>query len=66
MQECAVVGLPDAEAGEVVGAFVALNKEGQEVGAAQAQKDLEKYLAAKISEYKMPSSWKFVDALPRN
>lgn len=61
--ECAVVGLPDAERGQVVTAFVVL-KAGVE-GDAACIKRLQDHVKAVIAPYKYPRSVKFVDALPK-
>ncbi|MBE0549253.1 MAG: AMP-binding protein [Rubrivivax sp.] len=59
--ESAVLGLPDAEWGEIVVAVVVLRKDG--VADAQA---LQAHCAARIAGYKKPRRVAFVDALPRN
>jgi 2-aminobenzoate-CoA ligase len=61
--ECAVIGLPDAERGQVVTAFVVL-KAGVE-GDAACIKRLQDHVKAVIAPYKYPRSVKFVDALPK-
>jgi 2-aminobenzoate-CoA ligase len=61
--ECAVIGLPDAERGQVVTAFVVL-KAGVE-GDAACIKRLQDHVKAAIAPYKYPRSVKFVDALPK-
>ena len=57
--EAAVVGLPSAELGETVGAFVRLKGE-------VTQKDLIAFCRAHLAPYKIPASVTFVEALPRN
>jgi long-chain acyl-CoA synthetase len=59
IMEAAVVGLPSAELGEVVGAFVRLKGE-------VTQRDLIAFCRARLAPYKIPSSVTFVEALPRN
>jgi 2-aminobenzoate-CoA ligase len=61
--ECAVVGLPDARRGQVVGAFVVL-KPGYPAGDETA-KALQDFVKATIAPYKYPRRVEFVAALPR-
>jgi 2-aminobenzoate-CoA ligase len=63
VQECAVVGLPDEDRGQVVTAFVVL-KPGTERSAAAA-KELQDFVKREIAPYKYPRRVEFVDALPR-
>ncbi|MDM0019141.1 class I adenylate-forming enzyme family protein [Variovorax saccharolyticus] len=59
--EVAVLGLPDAEWGEVVAAFV-VRRPGQAIDADL----LSRHCAELIAGYKKPRVIEFVDALPRN
>ncbi len=61
--ECAVVGLPDDERGQVVSAFVVL-REGSEAGDALV-KELQEWVKARIAPYKYPRRVTFVTELPR-
>jgi 2-aminobenzoate-CoA ligase len=61
--ECAVVGLPDEERGQVVSAFIVL-REGSAAGDALV-KELQEWVKARIAPYKYPRRITFVDALPR-
>ncbi|RMF07427.1 MAG: 2-aminobenzoate-CoA ligase [Alphaproteobacteria bacterium] len=63
VQECAVVGAPDPERGQVVKAFVVL-KPGVNPGEALA-KELQDFVKAEIAPYKYPRAIEFVDALPK-
>jgi 2-aminobenzoate-CoA ligase len=63
VQECAVVGLPDEERGQVVAAFVVL-KAGSAPGAT-LMRELQDFVKAEIAPYKYPRRVEFVDALPR-
>jgi fatty-acyl-CoA synthase len=56
----AVVGLPDDYYGEVVGAFVTLKD-----GYAVTSEELVEFLRPRLSGYKIPSTWVFVDAYPQ-
>jgi 2-aminobenzoate-CoA ligase len=61
--ECAVIGAPDVERGQIVQAHVVL-KEGVEHDEACAKR-LQDHVKAKIAPYKYPRSVKFVTALPK-
>jgi 2-aminobenzoate-CoA ligase len=61
--ECGVVGVADAERGQIVKAFVAL-KAGH-VGDAAMVKALQDFVKATIAPYKYPRAIEFVPALPR-
>jgi 2-aminobenzoate-CoA ligase len=61
--ECAVVGLPDDERGQVVSAFIVL-REGPEQGEALV-KELQEWVKARIAPYKYPRRVSFVTELPR-
>jgi fatty-acyl-CoA synthase len=55
-----VVGLPDDYYGEIIGAFVQV-KEGQQVTA----EELTQFLRQRLSGYKLPARWYFVDHYPQ-
>jgi 2-aminobenzoate-CoA ligase len=61
--ECAVIGVPDIERGQIVTAYVVL-KAGVESDAACAKR-LQDHVKAVIAPYKYPRAVKFVDALPK-
>lgn len=61
--ECAVVGLPDEERGQVVSAFVVLREDSD--GDEGMVKELQDWVKARIAPYKYPRRVRFVDALPR-
>jgi len=63
VQECGVVGLPDAERGQVVTAFIVLAP-GAEPDPATA-KELQEFVKAEIAPYKYPRRIEFRDSLPR-
>ncbi len=60
VREAAVVGVPDDEMGEEVGAAVAL-KEGQDVD----EDELRSYVKGEVAGYKYPRKIWFVDELPK-
>jgi 2-aminobenzoate-CoA ligase len=61
--ECAVVGLPDEERGQVVTAFVVLKPGVQACDA--VTRELQDFVKAEIAPYKYPRRVVFLDALPR-
>ena len=63
VHECAVIGLPDEERGQIVTAFVVL-KPGSKGDDAMALR-LQTHVKATIAPYKYPRAVRFVDALPK-
>jgi 2-aminobenzoate-CoA ligase len=63
VRECAVVGMPDEERGQIVEAHVVLRNEI--AGDAEMAKRLQEHVKATIAPYKYPRSVKFTDALPK-
>ncbi len=62
VREAAVVGVPDAEYGEIVGVFVV-----PETGQAPTLADIVDYLRArKIASFKLPQRLELIDELPRS
>ncbi|MBN9243716.1 MAG: AMP-binding protein [Mesorhizobium sp.] len=61
--ECAVIGAPDTDRGQIVEAHVVLVKGA--VGDALMVKRLQDHVKATIAPYKYPRSVKFVEALPK-
>jgi 2-aminobenzoate-CoA ligase len=61
--ECGVVGVPDAERGNVVAAYVVL-KPGHASGEAMV-KALQEHVKSVIAPYKYPRRIEFVETLPR-
>jgi len=61
--ECAVIGVPDTDRGQIVEAHVVLVKGA--VGDAPMVKRLQDHVKATIAPYKYPRSVKFVEALPK-
>ena len=61
--ECAVIGAPDEERGEIVQAHIVLATGVERT--TETAKRLQDYVKAKIAPYKYPRSIVFVDALPK-
>jgi 2-aminobenzoate-CoA ligase len=63
VQECGVVGMPDAERGQAVTAFVVLAPAAEPSPA--TAKELQEFVKAEIAPYKYPRRIEFRDSLPR-
>lgn len=61
--ECAVIGVPDAERGQIVEAHVVLMSGA--IGDEACVKRLQDHVKATIAPYKYPRSVRFTDALPK-
>jgi 2-aminobenzoate-CoA ligase len=61
--ECAVIGVPDEERGQVVKGFVVL-KQGYEAGEAMTR-ELQEFVKKTIAPYKYPRAIEYCSALPR-
>jgi 2-aminobenzoate-CoA ligase len=63
VSECAVIGLPDEERGQIVAAFVVLKPDVLADEATALR--LQNYIKANIAPYKYPRAVRFLDALPK-
>jgi acyl-CoA synthetase (AMP-forming)/AMP-acid ligase II len=63
VKECGVVGRPDADAGEIPVAFVAL-RDGF-VDGGKLKEELCAFVADRLTHYKQPREVRFVDAVPK-
>jgi acyl-coenzyme A synthetase/AMP-(fatty) acid ligase len=62
--ECAVIGSPSEERGEIVKAFVVLKSE---IAASDLlRRELQDYVKSRIAPYKYPRAIEFVAELPRS
>jgi 2-aminobenzoate-CoA ligase len=63
VEECAVVGLPDADRGMVVTAYVVVGPDVARTD--ETVKTLQEFVKTQIAPYKYPRVVHFVDALPK-
>jgi 2-aminobenzoate-CoA ligase len=63
VQECAVVGVPDTDRGQIVKAFIVTAPPSQACD--QLKKELQEFVKAQIAPFKYPRAIEFVSALPR-
>ncbi|CAI9109796.1 OLC1v1009698C1 [Oldenlandia corymbosa var. corymbosa] len=61
VQDAAVVGLPDEEAGEIPAAWVVMNP-----GSKENEEDIISYVASNVAHYKKLRRVQFVDAIPKS
>jgi 2-aminobenzoate-CoA ligase len=61
--ECAVIGLPDSERGQIVTAFVVLNPDVN--GSSELVKELQDFVKQSIAPYKYPRAIEFRESLPK-
>lgn len=60
IKECGIVGIPDEEWGEIIGASLILNKKEIDLG------QLKNWLKDKLPNYKIPRRYIIQEDLPRN
>jgi acetyl-CoA synthetase len=63
VKDCGVVGSPDPLRGQIVKAYVVLNKEYK--ASDELKKELQDYVKQALEPYKYPRVIEFVDELPR-
>jgi 2-aminobenzoate-CoA ligase len=63
VHECAVIGVPDSDRGQIVKAFVVTAPPAH--GCEQLKKELQDFVKAQIAPFKYPRAIEFVSALPR-
>ncbi|MFL6204578.1 MAG: class I adenylate-forming enzyme family protein [Acidimicrobiales bacterium] len=61
VREAAVASIPHAVLGEDIGAWIVLAE-----GSTADQEELRAFCAERLSDYKVPRAWTFLDELPRN
>ncbi|MEX2292701.1 MAG: class I adenylate-forming enzyme family protein [Acidimicrobiales bacterium] len=61
VQEAAAAGIPHKVLGEDIGAWIVLTS-----GATASEEDLKAFCAERLSDYKVPRRFTFMDELPRN
>jgi acyl-CoA synthetase (AMP-forming)/AMP-acid ligase II len=61
VDECAVIGVPSVEWGQIVKAFVVVRKGGK-----ATQSELEDFCRSRLASFKRPERIEFIDALPKN
>lgn len=62
VREAAIVGIPDQRLGETIAAYIVPSDRS----APPSTDDLRGYARERLAGFKVPSSWTFIDELPRN
>ncbi len=58
-----VVGAPDEILGQIVHAFIVVDKEGN--GPGPSEEELKQFVGKKLSAFKVPDRWTFVESIPQ-
>ncbi len=66
VQECAVVGLPHPEWGELIAAAIVTRANEASEDDGELEANLRAHAAAGLASYKVPRNWLFLTELPRN
>jgi len=63
VRECAVVGSPDPERGQIVKAYVVLNEPA--AATPEVARELQEFVKRAIAPYKYPRAVEFIESLPK-
>ena len=67
IEACAVVGVPDEQYGQIVGAIVQLKQPSGPAGATcSSAASLQTWCRSRLAAYQVPRLWRIVAAIPRN
>ncbi len=66
IDECAVVGIPDDEYGQIIGAVLVLKKSAGVGGHCVSSETLTRFLKSRLASHSIPRQWKIVNEMPRN
>ena len=59
---CAIIGIPDQNKGEIVKAFIVLKENNSKV---IAKGNIQKYLKKQLAKYEQPREYTFIDEIPK-
>jgi len=66
VSECAVIGLPDTEYGQIIAAIVVLKNPQENTESTLTLDELKKWAAAKLAGYKIPRKLYVEPSIPKN